>query len=190
MIHILSSYKEIGPLAQLGAKCFFDDVYYKAMFPDRAERKGQLESVFQSSLEIALANGITIYREDFGRLTGFASAIFYERLKETSREDFNFVFPVSDSSVREETLALLDFVEELSPNLFLTTIAVRAENRRHGIGTDLIENLCSLHPDFNITSDISNLESLSLYSKLGFEIKPYSNDIAFVRKKAQPYLSL
>lgn len=182
--------QDVENIACLAAECFLDDVFYADLSDNLVERNRILIDLFSESVQICMKYGYAYLVENDGILVAFCLWFDYGFLRKKSPESFSFIFPSGKDSVYSgkiynELLEIEKWVETNTEYLYLLALGVKSEFRRRGIARGLVQKIIDAFPQYNLFSDISNPNSVTLYESLGFEVLGKQEGCTLVRYLSQ-----
>lgn len=183
--------QDILSIADLASENFIDDVFYLELSSDRNTRKTKLEDIFEKSIKICINHGIAYGVEDNGEYIAFVLAFNYNHLLNCYPDEYNHIFRSNDNRIIDEKLSnewssiYKKYIGDSKEYLYLLAIGVKEDYRRRGIATLLVKKIQDTYPQYNIFSDVSNADSLTLYKELDFEILEKNSQCLFVRYLSQ-----
>lgn len=161
---------EIRQVMDLFYDCFKDDPYYVEAFG--AWIADMIYQDFGPVIEHIIRLGDSYGIKDGSDLIGFLIAFQYRKLKTEDEVLFRKVFDDAESDgalpYQKEIHDVLDVLQR--DTMYFISIAVREDQRRKGLATELVTYLLENYGEFNIASDVSNVESLVIYDRLGFDL--------------------
>lgn len=179
--------EDIDSISKLASECFEEDPFYKHLDASLEKRREKLQALFKESIRICKDYGYAYYIKENGEYIAFALWFNYAELKREHIKDYNFIFGRGlenssfSSALNEETQIIDKLINDCPEYLYLLAVAVRKDYRRKNIASYLVRVMMDTFPDYNFFADISNLSSVSLYEKLGFETIGKNNGCTFVR---------
>lgn len=176
----------------LFAESFQNDPYYMKLFPDENSRVDQMKKDFLPQIGYCLQNGLAYGIFDGEKLIAFVLTIQCDQLRR-DRSMYDAVFGLShddDNSPVKQTLQKQ--ISVLSDQtVYCLSVAVSDEYRNHGLASVLIDRILDRFPSFPVVSDVSNKESLKIYTARGFTVEELGTDYFFIKKEphvsAEPY---
>lgn len=175
---------DIGEVMSLFCSSFYNDVYYKKMFPNENMRREKMLKDFTPSVEFCLGNGTSLGVFDEGKLIGFIITVQLETLT-CNKEMYNsvFAFDVTDEN-HESKLKLQEKLRNFTDKtIYCVSMAVSERYRRKGLASLLIDYYIKNYSDYNYIADVSNEGSLNIYKKRGFNIEKIGEEYYFVSRK-------
>ncbi len=178
---------ETNKVADLFCECFFDDGYYKKIFPDPVTRKKEMRDNFYGSISycINLDGCFGIYDGDV--MIAFVLTFDYDWVKQNNKAEFEKIFGCENS--KTNLLSDSFFQEQIKTlngkKIFCLSVAVAAEYRNMGLGACMIDCIMQEFSGCHIIGDVSNGESLSIYKKRNFSVREISADYYLVAHDAK-----
>jgi GNAT superfamily N-acetyltransferase len=175
----------IEEVAKLATVCFADDHFYSSLSTSINTKEDKIYSLFKRSIEICIRDGLAYYCEEDGSIISFALWFNFFKLKAESPDSFSWIFQTgSNTRLSEKIDNELEYIDEIAEDnldyLYLLAIGVDPRFRNKGYATQMINIVLNAYPQYNILSDISNDDSLGIYTELGFELLKKVEDCTFV----------
>lgn len=165
--------ENIEEVLTLFYSCFKDDHYYNDFFNKNNIQIQDMCNLFRSSIEYCINSGYSIGTIDnYNNLIGFALFFNYNEALLNNYKVFCDIFGADENGELSFYTELHTYIRKLNgETLYLLSIGVDPNLRRNGIASDMIDYILKKYNKYNIVSDVSNTNSLSMYSKRNFSIK-------------------
>lgn len=165
--------ENIHELCNLAVLCFKDDHFYDSIIKNKTNFQDKLYNIYWKSINICMNYGHAYYYKKDNNIIGFALWFDYWLLKKTSLSDYYHIFPIEDNSIETDIInrhrnVIDDIIGENTNYMYLLSIGVHPSFRRQGIASMMISDMLQAYPQYNIFTDLSNLDSKKIYEKLGF----------------------
>ncbi len=157
----------------LFCECFAEDHFYARSFPDKNTRAEAMRIAFRFSIEYCLAGGFCYGIRENEKLIAFLLMFDYWKTQKKDPAVFREIFTGSASGKFLYEEALHGTIEkELGEKvLYALSVAVKPSHRGAGLAACLFDKVLEKYSDYNIASDVSNEDSLAIYTKRGFEMR-------------------
>lgn len=173
---------DIESVLNLFYECFSEDHYYEQLLSNSNEQLSIKDS-FRKSIEFCLNSDISLGVIDNGKIIAFALLFDYNKTKDKYTSIFNIIFGVNEEIPYYEKLHCR--IQNLDGSvLYLLSIAVSKNHRNKGIASSMIDNIINKYGLYNIVSDVSNENSLGIYSKRNFKIYSIGYKYYYVVREA------
>ena len=178
--------KNIAEVISLLCLSFYNDTYFKKLFPNSATRMKDMGEQFKPCLFFSLRNGFSTGVFDKGKLVALSIAVDYSALcKDKEIYKSTFMTDVIDEAYPIK-LKLEEKMSKFTGNtLYHMLIAVDESYRKMGIATSFIDYMIKTYGEcYNIIADVSSEISLLIYKKRGFNIEEIDEGYYFVSRES------
>lgn len=163
--------EELKDVIALFCECFFDDYYYERMFPDPNKRKAEMGEKFSQSLLYCINGGGCLGIYDESKMIAFVLSFDYKSAKINDRDEFDKIFGL-DGKVSRATENMHKTIDALDGRtVFCLSLAVDKSYRGCSLASGLIDVLLEKNSGSNVVSDVSNTDSLAIYTKRNYSIE-------------------
>lgn len=173
---------DINELLSLFINCFYDDYYYSKIFPDISSRNKQMKEKFLAPISFCVNYGEAYKITDDVEMIAFILLFDYDKTKNINNKMFNIIFKGEDNNsslpYKKEIHNRIDLINKKV--FYLLSICVHKDYRRLGIASKFIDFILKMHKNDSVVSDISNIESLSIYTSRNFIVKNIDNNYSLV----------
>ena len=169
----------LNELAVISAECFVNDEYFDYLSQYKEEKYKLLKKIYFEGLKIPFEIGYIAGVFCNNKLIGYASVVDWTKLKQNPNY-FKQLFN-SESEFSNDIKTFVEKANKVKNADYLLSICILPNYQQNGLGTKLIKFI--LKREKTLISDIDNINSLSIYKKLSFDIEKISEKIYFVHKK-------
>ena len=115
-------------------------------------------------------------------LVGYVIVLDYNTLK-SNTQIYNEVFDISESEFSSDVYKFVQYANSLKQSKYILSVCVDPKHQKKGIGFQLIEYITKQYKTGHIISDVDNKNSLSIYKRLGYDIKKVSEKFYIIDKE-------
>ena len=179
------TYDDLDSILKLYIDCFYQDHYYKNIFPDNNTRKQRMINAFTNITKYCINDNLSLSVKEYNKIIAFTILFDYNKVKDYNKKMFYNIFGGKEAILKynDKLHSKISRIDNRKV-LYLLLIAVDENYRRQGIATNLISKIVDLYGANNhIVSDISNHNSLNIYRKFLFDIDIIDDDYYLVIRK-------
>lgn len=163
----------IEAVLDLFCESFEEDSYYRHLFQDKKTRKIEMRNAFRNSISFCVEQGTSLGIFDQKQLIAFILCFDYKKTLNDNPIIFKEIF--AGINYVGEKLPYADSIHATCSNIsgdvmFLLSVSVNREYQKMGIASSLLDAMLHKYPGFSFVSDVSNSNSLSMYSKRNFQV--------------------
>lgn len=179
--------KDLSEVMELFCKCFWQDAYYRELFPEESLRAEAFRGSFRETIEYCIGQGSSLGVWEGGRLIGFCICFPYQRLRDHDPYRFQRIFSLEEAVLPYEK-ALHGTIAALPGEvMYCLSIAVDPDFRRRGVASSVLEGILERNPSCVFAADVSNEEALDLYRKHNFAIQLLDDGYYLAIRKPLPF---
>ena len=173
--------KHQNDIAEISANCFLNDEYFDFLSKNKQEKKEKLKEMYLGAYNIAEQTGECFGAFINNELVGYVIVLDYDTLQ-SNPQIYNEVFDTSKSEFGSDVHQFVKYANGLKNAKYILSVCVDPKHQKKGIGFQLIEHITKQYKTGHIISDVDNKNSLSIYKRLGFNIKTISDKFYIIHK--------
>jgi ribosomal protein S18 acetylase RimI-like enzyme len=183
------SERELSDAAQVASRAFYDDSYFRYLFPDDTVRARVQPMIFRTQLKhIGPLGKIATVRDESGTIVGVSAWLpphawppsLRVQLAQLPGSLRAFFRQLGALRVVGTYLRTLLKVHPKEPHWYLMLLAVEPSSQRRGVGAMLVERGLTLADQEGVGAylETQKEENLAYYRRFGFELAQTLNPVA------------